>query len=925
MRLCSRHIFFAVIATLLFHVSTFALSENRDTESTGNEGMEIMPDVTSEDSVAHDTIPSEGVVPKTKKKTALTAPVYYSAQDSIVMYRAGNAYMYGNSDVKYDQMKLNAAFIHLNTDSSIVDASGIFDEKDSVMAGEPVFTDNGQDYHAKTIQYNFNTKKGFVRQALLQQGDGYVVGKETKKVDDDIFFMKNGHYTTCDHHDSPHYYLNLTKAKVKQKKWVVTGPAYLVIADIPLPLAIPFGYFPFTHSYSSGVIMPTYGDELTRGFYLRDGGYYFAINDYMDLTLLGDIYTNGTWALGGGMRYVKRYKFNGNFNVNYRVDKYGLRELENEYYEQKNFNIIWTHSQNPKSMPNSTFSASVNFSSSGYDRANVSNYYNASVLSQDTKSSSVSFSHNFPNSPFSLSTSLLASQRTSDSTVALTLPDLTFTMNRVYPLKRKTRVGKDRWWEKLYVSYNGNFKNEIETKENKVLHSSLSREWKNGMNHTVPVGMSFNVLKYLSITPAATYHSCWYMQKVNQSWDYATNTVAYDTVSQFNRVWDFNTSVSASTKLYGFFKPVKWLGGNKIDRIRHVFTPTVSLSYHPDFSTDWWGYYETYSRPVSATDPTLYDVTYSPFSNNQFGVPASGKSGSVNFSINNNVEMKWRTTNDTTGEDQFKKISLIDALAASTSYNLAADSLRWSNINANLRLKLTKSMTFNLNGTFDQYYLELNEYNNVTHVDKMRWEEGELPRLINTSTSLSYSISNKTFNRAKREESGKEEDIKGLTTANVDEEMNKANAEAKRKADTKKGNEKDDLGYAKFTLPWTLSFDYSMRYGNTTEIDTLGPVMPGTRCEYVRELTHNLGIRATISPTSNWNLSAGISYDCKEEKIAYSTISVSRNLHCWNMSANIVPFGPYKSYNFLVQVSSDMLADLKYEQSSDYSYYQEWY
>lgn len=920
MRLYSHHIFLVLALLLFMRFSALALSENAtDTNTNATETQEDTLLTTRSDSATL----SADEKPK-KQKTSLTAPVYYSAKDSIVMYRAGNAYMYGNSDVKYDQMKLNADYIHLNTDSSIVDAQGTFDEKDSVMVGEPVFTDNGQDYHAKTIQYNFNTKKGFVRQALLQQGDGYVVGKETKKVDDDIFYMRNGHYTTCDHHDHPHFYLNLTKAKVKQKKWVVTGPAYLVIADVPLPLAIPFGYFPFSHSYSSGVIMPTYGDELNRGFYLRDGGYYFAINDYMDLTVLGDIYTNGTWALGGGMRYIKRYKFNGNFNINYRVDKYGLRELKNEYYEYKNFNILWTHSQNTKSMPNSTFSASVNFSSSGYDRANVSNYYNAAVLTQNTKSSSVSFSHTFPNTPFALSASLLASQRTSDSTVALTLPDFTFTMNRVYPLKRKTHVGKDRWWEKLYVSYNGNFKNEIETKENKVFHSSLSTDWKNGVNHTLPVGLSFNVLKYVTITPAATYHSRWYMQKINQSWDYANNVVAYDTLSQFNRVWDFNTSVSASTKLYGFYKPVKWLGGNRIERIRHVFTPTISLSYHPDFSTDWWGYYETYTRPVSATDPTLYEVKYSPFSNNQYGVPAIGKSGAINFAINNNLEMKWRTVNDTTGEDQFKKISLIDALAANTSYNLAADSLRWSNINANLRLKLTKSMTLNVNGTFDQYYLELNEYNNVTHVNKMRWEESDLPRLINTTTSFSYSLSNKTFKKDKKSESDNEE-IKGLTSANVDEEMKKANLESKRKADEGKKTEKDDLGYSKFTLPWTLSFDYSMRYGNTAEIDTLGPAIPGTRCEYVRELTHNLGIRMTISPTANWNLSAGVSYDCTEEKIAYSTLSVSRNLHCWNMSANIVPFGPYKSYNFLVQVSSDMLADLKYEQSSDYSYYQDWY
>ena len=846
-----------------------------------------------------------------KKKSSLTAPVKYNAKDSIVLYKAGNAYMYGEGSVQYENMELTADYIHLNADSTKIDAHGVLDA-DSALVGTPVFKENGEEYEARTIEYNYDTKKGFVRQAVVKQGDGYVVGKEAKKIGDDIFYMKNGHYTTCDNHEHPHFYLNLTKAKVKQKHWVATGPAYMVLMDVPLPLAVPFGFFPFTKSYSSGVIMPSYGDEMNRGFYLKEGGYYFAINDYFDLALTGDIYTKGSWAVNGTSRYVKRYKFNGQVSISYRNDKFGEKEVPG-YTENKNFALTWTHTQNPKSMPNSTFSASVNFTSSGYDRSNVDNYYNPSQLTQNTKSSSISYSHTFPNTPFAISTSLLASQRTSDSTLSLTLPDVTLTMNRIYPFKRKNKIGKDRWYEKLYISYTGNLSNSIETKEDKVLKSSLVTDWKNGMNHNIPIGASFNILKYISITPTVNYHSRWYMQRVNQSWNYTENEIERDTVAGFSRVFDFNAGVSASTKLYGFYKPLKIFGGNKIDRIRHVFTPTVSFTYHPDFATDFWGYYKTYER-LNSDSTTYSKVKYSPFASGQFGVPGEGMAGSININLNNNLEMKVRQQNDTTGEDTFKKISLIDAFSVSTSYNIAADSLKWSNINANLRLKLSKQFTLNINGVFDPYKLGLNSYGSPVHIDQLRSSDGMFPRLINASTSFSYSLSNSTFSKKK----DKGEKIKGLTEADVDEEMDKANARAKAEKDKGKDKETDTDGYEKFSLPWSLSFDYSMRYGNTAKFDT-------TAMEYERELTHNLGVRGTLSLTSNWNLSMGLSYDFNEGKITYSTLSVTRNLHCWSMSASIVPFGLYKSYNFTVHVSSDLLADLKYEQRSDYSYSNNWY
>ncbi|MDA3853993.1 MAG: putative LPS assembly protein LptD, partial [Bacteroidales bacterium] len=529
---------------------------------------------------------------KKEKKSSIDFPISYKANDSIVLSGSGNAYLYGEGNVNYEAIELQADYIKVDMDSSTIYAIGRENEEGEIV-GPPDFKDGDDVYKSKSIRYNINTKKGFIQQALVQQGEGFIIGEETKKVENEIVCMKNGKYTTCDNHDHPHFYLNLTKAKVKQKRWVVTGPAYLVLLDVPLPLAIPFGYFPFTKQYSSGVIMPSYGTELTRGFYLANGGYYFAISDYADLALTGDIYSMGSWALYANSSYVKKYSFRGSLNMNYRVDVIGEKELP-DYSRTKNLSINWRHAQDQKASPNSTLSASVNFSSSGYDRANINNYANPALLSQNTKSSSVSWGYRFPDSPFSLSTNILANQRTSDSTITLTLPDITFTMSRIYPLKRKNAIGKDRWYEKISMSYNGQFSNIINAiKQDQLMQSSIINDWKNGFNHTIPVNMTFNVLKYISISPNVNYHERWYMKSIEESYNQAIQEVEKDTTNGFYRVYDFNVGVNASTKLYGFFTPWRKLFGDKIDRIRHVMTPTIGYSYKPDFGDPYWNYYKT--------------------------------------------------------------------------------------------------------------------------------------------------------------------------------------------------------------------------------------------------------------------------------------------------------------------------------------------
>lgn len=880
--------FFILFVATLFSSSIFAQTNEMAVDSIAyNDSTSISP-------ISNDSTATDSISKKSSKKTKIETPITYSANDSIVLDMSGNAYMYGEGKVNYDKQELTAAYIHLNTDSSNVDALGATDEYGEVI-GLPILIDNGEEYHATSLKYNFNTKKGYIKHGIVQQDDAYIIGEQTKKIDDEFLCMKNGKYTTCDHHEHPHFYLNLTKAKVKKEKWVVTGPAYLVVLDVPLPIAIPFGYFPFTKSYSSGVIIPSYGDDLSRGFYLSNGGYYFAFNDYMDLTLTGDIYTLGTWAVNAQSKYIKRYKYNGNFNFSYRVDVIGDQDLPN-YQKNKNMAITWTHTQNAKASPNQTFSASVNFSSSGYDRSNINNYYSAAAISQNVKSSSISYGYKFPETPFSMSLNLLASQRTADSTISLTTPDLTVTMSRIYPFKRENKIGKDKWYEKVYMSYSGNIKNYISTKEDLLLDASLQKDWSNGFNHSIPLGASFNLLKYLSITPSVSYHERWYTNYVHKEWDDTNFAEVTDTIYKFNRNYDFTTALSASTKLYGFYTPNRAIFGDKIDRVRHVITPTISYSFKPDFSDPMWGMWDSYNRPVSTTDPTTYETFYSENANGIFGTSSAGKSSSINFSISNNVELKWKQENDTTGEPIYKTVSIIDALSGNASYNYAADSLNWSIISSNLRLKLYKGLNLNLSGTFEPYLYALDTLNNGgVRINSLRWDHGKLPRLISTSTSFSYTINNDTFKK-KTDKTGKEE-------SNNDQKSDKKT---------------NDDGYVKPNIRWSMSFDYSMRFGNTSDFDT-------KILEYDRELTHNLGFRSTLSLTSNWNFNFGTSYDFNNEEFTYSTLGITRNLHCWSMSANVVPIGPYKTYNFQINVSSAMLADLKYEQRKDQTTPINWY
>ena len=871
----------------------------------------IRPDslLKSVDSILVDSVMTDTVQAPPPKKSPREDVVKYTANDSIVFLSNNQAYMYGQGVVTYQDIELDADEIRMNMDSSTVFAIGRPDTAGEIV-GNPIFKDKSGEYESATMKYNFKSQKGYITNIITQQGEGYLTGGSTKKNKEGDFYLKDGKYTTCDDHECPHFYLQLTKAKMRPKKNIVTGPAYLVLAGVPLPLAIPFGFFPFTEKYSSGIIMPTFGDEMARGFYLRDGGYYFAINDYIDLALTGEIYTKGSWGLNAMSNYVKRYKFSGNFNMGYLVTILGDKGMP-DYQKQTNFRLIWSHSQDAKANPNMSFSASVNFTTSGYDRNNLNSYYNATSFTENTKSSTVNMTYNFPNTPFSISATANITQRSKDSTLNVSFPDFTLNMSRVYPFKRKNPVGKEKWYEKISLNYTGLFRNSIETKQNLFFKSSLIKDWRNGMQHTIPVSATFSLFKYLNISPSFNFTDRMYTNRIMQQWDPQSAAVVRDTTYGFYNVFNYSFSVSAQTKLYGFYRPLPFFGGKKIQMIRHVFTPSVSFSAAPDFGSSRYGFWQTYSKIENGK---RVDVKYSPFSHGIFGTAPQGKQGTVSFNVSNNLEMKVNSDRDTTG---VRKISLIENLTAGISYNMAADSMNWSNINTSILIKLTKNFNLQASAVFDTYTYQLNEYGNPVRVNIPRWKAGKgLGRLSSTGTSFSYTFSNDTFKKKSKNNTKETETSTNETPIdnNTENTENRENESQEKTEDS--GLEMKD-GYMVWNVPWSLSVNYSINYGYGT--------FNKKKMEYNGKITQNLSFSGRIQPTKNWSFNFSASYDFDAKKIAYMNCGITRDMHCWTMSANFIPVGPYKSYNFHISVKSSLLSDLKWDKSGNSYDRLKWY
>ena len=859
-----------------------------------------------------------------QKKNTIEAPVVYSGNDSLVYdARSKTAYLYGTAKVKYENMDLAADRVHMNLDSNLVHATGTADSTEKTgLRGMPVFTMGSDKYESDTMAFNFKTKRGLIKDVKTQQQEGYLSSQRAKRNEKGEIFLEHARYTTCDK-DCPDFYIALSRAKLRPGKDVVTGPAYLVVADVPLPFAIPYAFFPFTKSYSSGLIMPTYGDESERGFYLRDGGYYFAMGDKWDLKLLGEIYTKGSWGVSVASNYRKRYRYNGSFLFSYQDTKTGDEGLP-DFSRQTSFKLQWSHRQDTKASPFSTFSASVNFASSSYESNNMTSLYNPQTRTQTTRTSSVSWSTTFSSIGMTLSSTANLSQNMRDSSIALTLPDLNISISRFQPFKRRQAVGKERWYEKIALSYTGQLSNSINTKENKLLRSSLVKDWRNGMQHSIPINGNFTMFNYITMTPAFSFTDRMYTNKVMRSWDTSRQVERTDTTYGFHNIYNWNLSLSANTTLYGFYVPSRKLFGDKIIAIRHVVKPQVSFSYAPDFGAARYGYYATYQK--TDAHGNVSQVEYSPYSTGMFGVPGRGKTGSISFDLANNLEMKVRTGNDST-----KKISLIEDLGASMSYNMAAEKRPWSDLNMRLSLKWWKNYTFSINAVFATYAYELDANNRPVIGTHTEWSKGRFGRFQGMSQNISYTLTpekikklfgggkDETDNkrqRNKNEEEGRDTDIE----SNVDDTMIEAQNGASKRGDDGKVQTDDD-GYMLFSIPWSLSFSYGITMRESQDVNKFNY----STMRYPYEFAQTLNFSGNIRISDGWNISFSSGYDFNAHKLSLTTASLQRDLHCFNMSCSVV-LAPYTSYNFTFRCNASTLTDaLKYDKRSGSGKAVQWY
>ena len=856
------------------------------------------------------------------RSNGIDAPVKYSAEDSLVYdAESGTAYLYGNSKVDYENMKLTSDKVHMNLDKSTVRATGTVDSTaEGGIKGKPVFTMGKDEYKSDTMAFNFKSKKGLIKGIYTEQQDGFLSGEVGKRDSTGSVYLQHGRYTTCDK-PHPDFYIALSRAKVRPGKDVVFGPAYLVVADVPLPLAIPYGFFPFSKKYSSGFIMPSYGDESDRGFYLRDGGYYFAISDKWDLKLLGEIYTKGSWGVSAASNYRKRYRYSGSFLFSYQDSKTGDKGLP-DFAEQESFKIQWNHRQDPKANPYSSLAASVNFATSSYERNNLNSMYNPQTLTQTTRTSSVSWSTGFSSIGLSLSATTNLAQDMRTSSIQITLPDLNISLSRFYPFKRKHLVGKERWYEKISMSYTGQLANSISTTEDKILHSNLIKDWKNAFQHTIPVQANFTLFNYINVTPSFNFTDRMYSKKVTRGWDNTLQKeVVRDTTYGFHNVYNWSMSVGASTKLYGFWVPNRKLFGDKIQAIRHVITPQVTFSYSPNFGARRYGYYDSYQYTDASGNVKL--VEYSPYQDELYSVPGKYKTEMISWDVSNNIEMKIKSDKDTTG---YKKISIIDELGASMSYNAAADYHRWSDLSMRLRLKWWKNYTFSMNAQFATYAYELDANGKPYVGNHTEWGYGRLPRFQGMSQNFSFTLNpeklKKWFGRKDDKDDDKVSvDSDGPDTnieSNMDDDLEKGKYAAKKK----RGNiaETDDDGYMSFNMPWSLTIGY----GITMRENTAGRFNTKTM-RYPYKFTQTLNFSGNIRISDGWNINFSSGYDFENHAMSMTTASLSRDLHCFNMSASVV-LAPYTSYNFTFRCNAATLTDaLKYDKRSGITNAVQWY
>ncbi len=819
-----------------------------------------------------------------KQREAIDAPVDYQAADSMEIDPvAQKVYLYGDANVKYKNIELTADYIEFDMSRDEVYATGLPDSTGTV-AGNPVFSEGGDSYESKILRYNFRTKKGYIQQVKTEEEGGYLHSEKTKKQPDGGIDIKDGKYTSCDA-DDPHYYVALTKAKVLPRNKIVSGPAYLVIADIPLPLVLPFGFFPNKKGQASGILIPEYGEEMNRGFFLRNGGYYLALGKYFDLRMTGDIYTKGTWGLRLGSQYIKKYKFSGNLDLRYYKNVAGDKDFGTDV-ASRDYSISWSHRQDAKSTPNSSFSANVNMSSSSYDR---NHSFSTESYLTNTKSSSISFSKRWPDTPFNLSGSLNHQQNSLNKSVTLGLPKLAFNMSRIYPFRSRKRAGNTRWYDNIEFSYSARMENTIYTNDSLFLTRDMFNDMKNGFQHSIPLSFPIRPFNNFTINPNLSYSGVLYTESLEYRWNptYINPlTNAYgkvDTIRhkglKYAHAFQPSLSVSFNPRIYGMFQFTR--PDAKIQVIRHVMQPSVSMSLTPDMRDITPDYYDTVQTNAEGTRYKVYSI----FEEGIFGTPisSSGKSGTVSFSLNNIVEMKVRSARDTS--DELKKVKLLESVNFSTSYNIFADSLKWSGINISGRTNLFNKINISFGGFMDFYALN----QTGTRINTFQWSVNRrMGRLTRAFLSLDMSLNS----QAKSASAGA---VQARPAGDMAAGSEMEEEQAVRPP-MRGGTPVDD--YVDFTVPWNVSLRYNLNY---------------SKARFTGDVTQTLSMSGNISLTPKWKISVSSGWDFVNNKLTYTSFNLHRDLHCWEMSFSWIPIGYHQSYTFRINVLSAILRDLKYE------------
>lgn len=835
------------------------------------------------DTIVNGDTVSMMVPTKEEKKSAIDSQIDRSCNDSTIQdLKHNRIYYYGGAQVKYDDITIEADCIVFNFEDHTVYAKGMPDSTGK-LAGTPVFSQGDSKYMAEEMTFNFDTKKGIITKVFTEESQGFIHGTKIKKMEDGTINIRSGSFTTCNNPAHAHYEFQFAKARVIPDDKIVAKWAYFKLAETPMPVAVPFALIPNSKGQRNGVLIPSFGESANRGFYFENMGFYWGINDYMDLEILADIYTRGSWAVKPTFRYNKRYSYSGSFAGSYAVNKIGTKG-SSDYSKSTDFKIRWVHKQDPKARPKSSFSADVYIVSSNYNKYNA-----VSVNEQlsNTFQSSVAYQTSFANDLFHFTVNGSHSQNTLTHIMTVTLPEISLTMNRVNPFKKLGKPGKKHWYQDINLSYSLSGKNTVSMADSLIFKPGWTDKLQNGLQHRVPLNIPVKLFKYLSWTTSANFTDRMYARYINKSWVADTSLAAggrvvTDTLNGFRNAFSFDVSSNFSTKIYGMLKFKK----GPIRAIRHVFTPTIGFSYNPDFSKDFWNSYGYY------VDGNGTQQLYSYYEGSLYGSPPSAESGRVTYSFGNNLEIKVPSKKDTiTG---MKKIALIESFTFSGSYDIAKDSLNWSYLSMSGRTTLFKNFSIQYSSTWDPYALDASGTKNI---NKFEWQVNKRlfrKKSVNWNFSASYTFNNDTFKKKK----GKDGAEKPKTSPNASEQE-------------MKDITNNPTAYVDWSTKWSLSLSYSLNITNTP-----------TYINYVtndfRKVVQTLGIRGEINLSPKWKFSAQTGYDFEQKKLSYTSLTIYRDLHCWEMRFNVIPYGTYRSWNFQINVKASALQDLKLTKKKDY-------